>query len=321
MSPDTATTGAVARRDEGELTTFQRPAELVEISERLYCQVFAVGIWVSVGCAAFGMLTALLQRSDGQLGSVAVCGTVLAAVAVAATRPRELYRLLRRRPWGLLVPAGILGAGGLVVGPHNQLFVPIVGIIGVLGIATPLRVVVAAGLIPAGISVMQIIVAEGDAGAAVVPLAVIVPPVMFWLIMDRITSFALRLNQTLDQVASDAVPPLRVPDDGHHPGAGQDSDASQPRTEPLRRGLPAPRVIVVDGVRLTSRQLQVLLLACEGLRHAEIGACLGIAAQQVGRHLLEARRRTASESGPQLVAWARETGLVPRHARDAPSSD
>jgi DNA-binding CsgD family transcriptional regulator len=85
--------------------------------------------------------------------------------------------------------------------------------------------------------------------------------------------------------------------------------------EPERRALPQPRVIAVDGIALTSRQLQVVMLVCEGLRHAEIAASLGIRPQQVRRHLAQARRRTASQSTPQLVAWAHRSGLAP----DAPT--
>jgi DNA-binding CsgD family transcriptional regulator len=66
-----------------------------------------------------------------------------------------------------------------------------------------------------------------------------------------------------------------------------------------------------DAVRLTTRQLEVVLLASEGLRHAEVGVCLGIGVKQVRRHLDNARTPTGTSSTPQLVTWARRSGLVP----------
>jgi len=74
------------------------------------------------------------------------------------------------------------------------------------------------------------------------------------------------------------------------------SPSSRP-DDPERRALPGPGVVSVDGVRLTSRQLQVILLACEGLKHAEMGECLGIGTPMVRRHLHEAERRMVTRGG------------------------
>jgi DNA-binding CsgD family transcriptional regulator len=263
----------------------------------------------------WGLLSALLQRTGASAAGVAVCAVAVTAMVVAAAHAPALYRLLRRRPWGLLVPALCLAAGTPLAGPHNQLFVPIVGVVGVLGIATTFPVVVAAGSIAAaGLGAAQLIGTGRPPGAVLAVLAVIVPPVMFWLIVERIAGFALRLHRSLERAVS-AQPPL--------PDASDSDPAPSPRAapppaahaEPERRALPQPRVLAVDGIALTSRQLQVVMLICEGLRHAEIAACLGIRPQQVHRHLAQARRRTASQSTPQLVAWARRSGLVP----DAPT--
>lgn len=64
-------------------------------------------------------------------------------------------------------------------------------------------------------------------------------------------------------------------------------------------------------MRLTSRQLQVILLACEGLKHAEIGECLGIGTPMVRRHLKKARQRVNVATDAELVAWAKRCDIVP----------
>ena len=56
------------------LVMFERAAELVDISERIYRRVFAAGLWVAVGCSAFGVLASLLQPPGSQLRGVIVCG-------------------------------------------------------------------------------------------------------------------------------------------------------------------------------------------------------------------------------------------------------
>jgi DNA-binding CsgD family transcriptional regulator len=311
----TAAGTTVERGDVGRSIAFEHSAELVDISERIYRGVFAVGLWVAVGCTAFGVLASLLQPPGSQLRGVMVCGACLAAVIVAATHAGTLYRELRRSPWILLVFGAILGVGAFVVGPRNvQFFVPIAAIIGVLGTATPLRAVAAAGVLAAvGFGAPQIIYGRSDVGAAI---AVIVPPIMFSLIVDRIAGYALRLNQTLANVTTATPPSSRVTLEHDDNPADPSSPHPGSRGRESQRGLPEPLVIEVDGTRLTSRQLQVVLLACEGLKHGEIGACLAIRAQQVRRHLDQARQRTGSDSTPQLIAWARRTGLVPRPTRD-----
>ena len=285
---------------------FRRPVELVEISERIYRQLFAVGLWLAVTYVLYAALTALLQPATGAAQGAIVCGAFMPAVIVAALRPAIVYRLVRRRPWVLVLIGAILGAGATLIGAEShQLFLPIAVIIGVIGVATSCRVVaVAAAVAGVGLGAPQLASEHGNVATA---FGVLVPPLMYWLIIDRIASFALRLHMTIGDEAG--APTLRTADEGEWCGSH-----AEPHTE--RNGgeqhlLPAAPVVSVAGIRLTGRQLQVILLACEGLRHAEIGACLGIGPQQVRRHLSEARRRTGTASTPQLVAWARHTGLVP----------
>lgn len=303
----TTSRGIAARGDHRQLV-FRRPAELVDVSERVYRDLFAVGLWLAVGFTALGLLDSLLQPPGSLVRGVFVCGACLPAMVVAATCPAVLYRRVRRFPGTLLVPAAVLGVGAFIVGPYNfQIFLSGAPILAAIGIAAPLRVVAAAGLIAAaGLAAPQII--EGRPAVAGA-LAVTVPPVMVWLIVDRVAGFALRLHRALGDAAAATSPPRGMPDAPTDPAY-----APKPprRGDRRQRALGGPRVVTTEGVRLTSRQLQVILLACEGLRHAEIGACLGIGPQQVRRHLHEARRRTGSNSVPQLIDWAFRSGLAPR---------
>ena len=305
--------GADIERGSGRgAETFERPAEVVDVSERLYRQVFAAGLWVAVGCTALAGLGALLQPTAGQLRGAAACALCIPAIVAAAMHPGWVYARTRRHPWALLGPAAILGGCALIAGIRSyQLFVPMCAVIGTIGLAAPARVVVAAGLVSAlGLAAPQIIEGRSDVAGAI---AVVAPPLMFWLIVDRIAGFALHLHQTL---ATTASPSPRQSADGGETARRREPDNEEGvrRAARERRALPAAAIVHAKRTRLTSRQLQVLLLACEGLKHAEIGACLGIGPQQVRRHLRDARERVGADSTPALVAWARQTGLVPRPA-------
>ncbi len=300
--------GTAIERRTTEQLVFQRPAELVDISERLYRQIFAVGLWVAAGLSGFATVSSLLQPTAGsQLRGVIVCGLCTAACVVGARRPAGLYAALRRQSWLLLIAGVLLGAGSWFVGEHNfQLFVPIIAVIGVAGIAAPRHVVVAAALIAGvGLALPQLTSGQGNFGG---PIAVIVPPLLFWLIIDRIAGFALHLHQRLD-LAREFPAPSHAPSTGKKPD-DEASPTSTPHSAEVR-GLPAPRVNTVDGVRLTSRQLQVILLACEGLKYREIAACLEIGSAQVGRHLKKARERVGVATDAELTAWAKRYGILP----------
>ena len=293
----------LAVRADGPTPVFARPAELVDVSERLFRRIFAAGLWVAAVLSAFAAATSLLHpTAQDQLRGVIVCTGYTALCVGAAAFPGPAYEALRRYPWLLLVAAMLLGAGAWWAGPNNfQLFLPIIAVLGVPGIATPRRIVALGGVIAAaGLAAPHLAHGDGNLGG---PIAVLVPPLLFWLIVDRIAGFALRLHGALGPHAA----PSGADADADEP----DETPSPPPDEADPRELPAPRVIDVDAVRLTSRQLQVILLACEGLRAAEIGSCLGISPTLVRRHLHNARQRTGSATTPQLVAWAQRAGLVP----------
>jgi DNA-binding CsgD family transcriptional regulator len=306
------------RRDTSQSLAFERPGELVDISERIYQHVFAIGLRVATLFTAVATAASLLQPVGSRLAGLVVGGAFVVMTGVAASLSAPAYRRLRRHPWTLVIPGAILGLGALIVGPHNaQLFLAMIVIIGVTGVAVPRRVVVVAGIVAAaGLAAPQLIHGQDNLGGA---LVVVVPPLMYWLIIERIAGFALRLHRSLS--TSTGTPPRTRRTADPEPDVG---NAATPPTEASadrpQLALPQPGTIEVAGIHLTARQLQVTLLACEGLTHPEIGRCLDIGPQQVLRHLRRAEARTGSASTPQLVAWAREADLAPRPgARVSPS--
>jgi len=62
---------------------------------------------------------------------------------------------------------------------------------------------------------------------------------------------------------------------------------------------------------LTSRQLEVALLARDGLLEGEIAACLGISVRQVERLLHDARERSGAATTSELVALLVTGRLAP----------
>lgn len=308
MSSAASTGGLVPPLEPPRGIVFQRPAELVDVSERIYRQVFAVGLWVAAGLSAFAAAASLLQPDAGsRFRGFAVCAVFAAACVVSAVRPAPIYRALRHRPWLLLGPGVVLGLGSWFVGVRNfQLFMPLIVIVGVPGIATPRRVVIAAAVVAGiGLGVPHVVDGDGNLGG---PIAVIVPPLLFWLIVDRIAGFALRLHQSL--ALSNEQQARATADPGRHESPTEPTDVVD--HEDGLAELPEPEEIVVAGVKLTARQLQVVMLVCEGLRHDEIARCLEIGVPMVRRHLEKARKRVGVGSTPELVAWAFAVELVPR---------
>jgi DNA-binding CsgD family transcriptional regulator len=85
-----------------------------------------------------------------------------------------------------------------------------------------------------------------------------------------------------------------------------------------RLGRPADRHDASCPSRLTPRQLQAALLACDGLKQPEIAIALGISPSQVARLLSQARKRMGAATTGHLVAMLVTDDSSPR--RNRPSS-
>jgi DNA-binding NarL/FixJ family response regulator len=73
---------------------------------------------------------------------------------------------------------------------------------------------------------------------------------------------------------------------------------------------PAVRRSPTAGSALTERELEVLRLLADGLRHEEIGLRLGIGSETVRTHLRKASDRLGASTRTQAVATALRLGLI-----------
>ncbi len=176
-----------------------------------------------------------------------------------------------------------------------------------LGPAVPLRVVACASLIAAaGMGAPHITDGSWTIGPAVA--AGLLPP-LFWLIIEQLARFMLRLHQSKPQRTRRQPRRVRVWVERQPPAhPPPESSAQQQPEEAQDTGDAAVERHPVD---LTARQLEVLLLCAEGLKHEEIAACLQIGAVQVGRHLRNARKRAEVATNAELVAWGIARALIP----------
>lgn len=277
-----------------------RPAVRVELSERLYQGVFGAGLATVTGLAVFSALIALLQPVDDVLRSSAATVAALAFTGLLYRARHGLYWQMRRRPSLVLAVAAPLAACAVAAGPHNeQMFYVVAGTISVVGVVAPLSLTAAASAIGAsGIAAPYLIAGGGPYG---IVGAALVLPILFWLVAARLAEFLL--VEDLDPVlvpgpatSSDVVDAPTSPGPAEPPPPPSQRSGARLPMPPLRRD-----------VRLTPRQTQVLLLVCEGLRHAEIAECLGITTKRVRDLLRDARERTNAATTAQLVGWHFQT--------------
>lgn len=297
--------------DPGQGPLIRRPTELVELAELVYRGVFSAGLLAASVLTLFATVLGALQPED-QTAGIAACSLLLLGQLVATHQRRRLYPLLRRWPWLVLMPAVAIGGGAWATGADNQqLFYVLAILLGVLGAAVPLQAVALASLV-AAIGMAAPHITDGSWTIGTAAAAGVLPP-LFWLVIEQFVRFMLRLHQTNEQpplrrpkrirVWQHAVPtpPAASGEESQHVGESEmgEGDAPESRT-----------------AGLTARQLEVLLLVAEGLKHGQIGACLQIGPAQVGRHLGSACERAHVATNAELVAWMIRRGLIPSAATD-----
>lgn len=298
-----------ATNDSGHGSLIRRPAELVELAELVYRGVFSAGLLVASIATLYATALGALQPRGHRIVGITVCSVLLLGQLLATHQRVQLYPLLRRRPWLVLVPAVAIGAGAWATGSHNQqLFYVLTILLGVLGAAVPLRAVAVASLVAAaGMAAPHISDGSWTIGAAVV--AGILPP-LFWLILEQLTRFMLRLHRTTSPESGRRTRQVQARSSTHREPVA----AASGNAEPADADTKDPTVSDASQFtrdRPTSRQHEVVLLVAEGLQHVEIAKCLGIGAAQVGRHLANACGRAGVATNGELMAWAKRHGLIP----------
>jgi DNA-binding CsgD family transcriptional regulator len=295
-------------------------AELAALSERFYGGVF-VGAIGFVGLAALTAFVLLPVRAFPSGAPVAVAfvatGLLVAAALLAGWRAQELYCALRR--WPQLQLALVIVAAALVASPEmsSELWWPSCAILMALALVASLARTLAYCLVVLGTNLAGHLVAAdlGDTHAvSIIGLWIGYP---LWLLAitvltDRLVSHVLRAN-----VAAPAgrEPPRRVPASSPEPArapalrAAELAVASAGDDEEPAAAAAAPSAVTTR--RLTARQLQVVALLADGLRHREVAACLSISERQVQRHIADAVARLGLRSAYELAAVAVSEGIVP----------
>jgi len=323
-------------------------AEIVELSERLYTNVWRNGLRVAfLGVGASALSVALKGALIHQNRAWWVLGVCALAVATGVAFPKPLYRGLRRRPEIVVVCGLAAGLAQWWIGPGaDAIYVSVEILLGVLGLACGWRWLVPAGLLAAGGQAASVGGPDDTITVVTVAVSLLIVPLAFAVVTDRLAGFILRLNQAMAAVPGSPHPSRADasadPDPQHStPPApdtwrasasaatssaqGRRSD-SEPGDAPSARetnadsgsDLPLAPENDVDGEnqpprvpKLTSRQLQALLLASQGLRHLEIAECLSITVRQVNRLLTDARERNDCKNTRQLIALVRAAGIIP----------
>lgn len=278
-------------------------AELAGLAEHFYVRAFA-GALAIVGLAAAAAL-ALLPLRDSAADVSLTTPTVLltAALAVAAPalalRAEPLYRRMRRDVRVELVLVAM--AAALIAYPlRSELWWPACSLLMLVGVIVPLRRTLVYCVCVLTVNLVAHSLAGDLSETPAVAIVGLWIGFGFWattavVFTDRIAAFLMRLDvaRTPEAVAL----------------AGD-----EPADEHVAPALLPARRETTDGERLqrlTARQLEVVALLADGLRYAEIAACLSISARQVQRHVAEAVARLGLRNANELVAVAVASGLVP----------
>lgn len=289
-----------------------RPAELVELSERVYRGIFAAGLYVAALTALYSVGLVFVQVTALHRDVAAVICLALTIVLLRAARhPAEVYRAFRRRS-AIWCPAlgVILAVAHVAIGPASQvLFPPTLTLIGVLGAAAPRRWILIAALLAAAGQASPVFthaLSTNDQRALITAaVADVFIPLLFAVLIGYLARYMLELQRTITIHTSD--PPILPP---RGKVTSRNPPATRPRTAPGARDQAAAPPVSARAINVTPRQLQAIALAAEGLRHAEIAECLGITAGQVTRLLAQARKRLDLTTNQQLVAWAIQAEIL-----------
>lgn len=268
------------------------------------------------------------HRSSGGLLTVFLAMLGAAFAVAGLSRPRRLYCWLRYSPARQLAPAGAGAVALLLNGPASPSWWLALALLLLVASVSSIRLSLVAATIAASAFLGGTIIRgghlinAGDVGVLAGTVGLIAYTIVGASVADVAGRFVLglhRLEQDLTarspqaprhvaNLASPAQPPGATDatsDRQTPPQAFQQPDPPRPgERRPHRHDVSRPS-------RLTPRQLQATLLACDGLKQPEIAIALGISPRQVARLLSQARERAGAATTGQLVAMLVTNGLVP----------
>jgi DNA-binding CsgD family transcriptional regulator len=284
--------------DETGRALIERGADLVYLTEELYLRLFILTLLLTaIGCVLSVWFAVVSSRASVTL-TVLIAAVALVLTTVGLARPRLCYCWLRYDRARQLSPAlpGIIAV--LCNGPDSPSWWVALPLLWVIAAVSSTRLSLAAAIVTSGAFLAgtliggEPLVHSGDAeilGAAVaLPANILIGR----LVAEVFTRFVLRLHQ-LERDPLPTPRPVRVGNVGV-----PITPRNTPKTAPPTLRHEQPRRLT----RLTSRELEALLLVRDGLLHAEVALALGISSRQVERLLASARTRTKATTTSQLVA-------------------
>lgn len=294
--------------DATDRTLIRRGADLVYLTEELYLRLFVLTLLLTViGCAVSIWFAVISSRTSLPL-TCAIAAIALTGTAIGLARPRASYRWFRHSRLRQLSPVAFAIVAVLCNGPDSPSWWVALALGWVIAAVSSTNLSVTAAAVTAGAYLAgtalggEPIVHNGDAetlGAAVaLPGNILVGR----LVAEVFAGFVLRLHQ-LERQAQTPAPPRYV-----RPTADliPTDRATAPQSAPARTQKPRR-----SPSRLTSRELEALLLVRDRLLQSEIALALGISTRQVERLLASARSRTGTATTSQLVAKLVTDQLTP----------
>jgi len=278
------------------LAPARRGAELVHLAEELYIRLARVGFGILLAGCGLTLLFATLQRGAPGFATALFVATAACFAVAGLTRPVGVYLRLRSHRLLQVAPAAFGAVTVLLDGPDSPCYWIALALASItalvssrllaVGFAAVIGLAYLAGTIVGG----QPLFSLHDSG--VLPTAVGIPAytLVSAVLIDGFAGLALGRRRRIGVAHQHKTHARRVP-----------NLAAQATAEPTRSLPPPAQRTVRSASLLTARQLQVLLLLCDGLKQTEIAACLGISVRQVERHIAAARQRVGAPTTNRLA--------------------
>jgi DNA-binding CsgD family transcriptional regulator len=296
MIPELPSSRSVAVVDRGPvLAPAIRGAELVHLAEALYIRLARVGFAILLaGCGLTLLFATLMRGAPGFATAVFVAAAACFAVTGLA-RPVRVYLRLRSHRLLQVAPAAFGAVAVLLDGPDSPCYwialalASITALVSSRLLAVSFAAVIGLAYLGGTLLGGQPLLSLHNSG--VLPTAVGIPAytLVAVVLIDGFAGLALGRRRRIGVAHQHKTHPLRVA-----------NLAGQATAEPSRSS-PPPAKRTRSVSRLTARQLQVVLLLCDGLKQTEIAECLGISVRQVERHIGTARERVGALTTNGLV--------------------
>lgn len=326
----------------------KRGAELVHLCEQMHVGMFTLALALLGAAGIFSVPLAQANPLErGHPLTLPFSSLATLATISAFRRRRNVYLWLRRNRFRQVLPG--LAAAMLVLadGPYSPCWwIATALLLTVTTVSTAGPTLIAGAITAAAYAAGTLLHSKsllpaGDTEYLTVTASLFANPLIARAVIESFARFVLRLHK-LEREAIEARQPIRVraivPSDeiarafatppettrgavmtdqiagatATRAGTSDTRSVTSGQAEPSNAPTPYDSSARRQAAfRLTARQLEVILLARDGLHQPEIAGCLGISPRQVERHLEQARRRTGALTTAHLVAMLVSERLTP----------